>query len=168
MTRTTDQRSALLGAAWLAAAAAMTSQAQDPPQRSPEEIRRAQEELDRTPTDCVLVNRVDRNVAASNGQVVFFMKGGTYYLNVLDTACQALTKGESRLVFQYQTRSARLSRLCDVDGFTVERQTSRIGCALGPFYPITAEEAAALTAQPSAAAPSNPGAEPRSGQSSER
>jgi hypothetical protein len=75
MTRTTDPRSApLLGAAWLAAVGAMTAQAQDPPQRTAEEIRRAQEELDRTPTDCVLMNRVDRYQAASNGQVVFFMK----------------------------------------------------------------------------------------------
>ena len=90
-------------------------------------------------------------MAASNSQVVFFMKGGTYYLNVLDGACQALSKGEERLVFQYRTRSARLTRLCDVDGFTVERQTSRVGCALGQFFPITADEAAALTAKAPAA-----------------
>ena len=97
------------------------------------------------------MSRVDKNVAASNAQVVFFIKGGTYYLNVLDAACQALTKGESRLVFQTQSRSAKLARVCDTDGFTVERQTSRVGCSLGPFYPITAEEAAALAAQPAAA-----------------
>lgn len=116
-----------------------------------------------------MLNRVDRYVAASNSQVVFFMKGGTYYLNVLDTACESLTKGENRLAFRYETRSARLSRVCDVDGFTVDRQTTRIGCALGPFYPITAEEAAALTAQPAAApAASNPGNAQPSGESAER
>jgi hypothetical protein len=97
------------------------------------------------------VNRISKNVAANNAQVVFFMKGGTNYINVLDTACQALTKGETRLIFQYETRSAKLTRLCDTDGFTVERQTSRIGCALGAFIPITPEEAAALTAKPVAA-----------------
>jgi hypothetical protein len=135
----------------LAAVAGTHAQAQDAPQRSAEEARRAQDELDRTPEKCVVMSRVDRNVAASNAQVVFFIKGGTYYLNVLDGACQALTKGETRLVFQTQSRSAKLSRVCDTDGFTVERQTSRVGCSLGPFYPITAEEAAALAAQPAAA-----------------
>lgn len=161
MTRSARSRSALMIAAvLLITAAGARARAQDAPQRSAEEARRAQEELDRTPEDCVVLSRVDRHVAASNAQVVFFIKGGTYRLNVLDAACQALTKGESRLIFQYQTRSARLTRLCDVDGFTVERQTSRIGCALGPFYPITAEEAAALIAGPTApAATSEPSRE---------
>lgn len=97
------------------------------------------------------MGRISKNVAASNSQVVFYMKGNTQYINILDTACQALTKGETRLIFQYENKSAKLSRLCDTDGFTVERQTSRIGCALGAFIPITAEEAAALTAKPAAA-----------------
>jgi predicted methyltransferase len=149
MTRTTEARLALaIGAVLLAALVGTRTQAQEADQsRSAEEIQRAQAELDRTPTDCIIISRVDRNVAASNSQVVFFMKGGTYYLNVLDGACQALSKGDEYLVFQYRTRSARLTRLCDSDGFTVERQTSRIGCALGQFFPITAEEAAALTAK---------------------
>jgi hypothetical protein len=159
MTRTTEPRFALaIGAVLLTTVVGTRMQAQETAAaRSAEEIQRAQAELDRTPTDCVIISRVDRNVAASNSQVVFFMNGGTYYLNVLDGACQALTKGEDRLVFQYRTRSARLTRLCDVDGFTVERQTSRVGCALGQFFPITAEEAAALTAKAAAAPePSNP------------
>jgi hypothetical protein len=97
------------------------------------------------------MNRVSRNVAANDRQVVFFMRGNTYYLNVLDSACQALSAGDNRLVFHYRTRSAKITRLCDTDSFTVERQTSRIGCGLGQFYPITAAEAAALTGQPAAA-----------------
>jgi hypothetical protein len=158
MTRTTEPRWVLaIGAVLLAAAGSVRAQAQDAAsQRSAEEVQRAQAELDRTPTDCVIISRVDRNVAASNSQVVFFMNGGTYYLNVLDGACQALSKGDEYLVFQYRTRSAQLTRLCDSDGFTVERQTSRVGCALGQFFPITAEEAAALTAKaPTAPAASN-------------
>jgi predicted methyltransferase len=153
MTRTTEPRLALaIGAVLLTTVVGTRTQAQEAaPSRSAEEVQRAQAELDRTPTDCVIISRVDRNVAASNSQVVFFMKGGTYYLNVLDGACQALSKGDEYLVFQYRTRSARLTRLCDSDGFTVERQTSRVGCALGQFFPITAEEAAALTAKAAAA-----------------
>ena len=171
MTRTTDPRLALFSAGLLAVFAGTNAQAQQEQAQAAEArdaARRAQEELDRTPTKCVLMNRVSKNVAASNSQVVFYIKGGTYYINVLDTACQALTKGETDLIFQYRAQSAKMTRLCDTDGFTVERQTSRIGCALGAFIPITAEEAAALTAK-SAAAPaatssgSNPPAESSSG-----
>jgi hypothetical protein len=152
MTRTTHPRWALaINGLLLAAAAGMSAQAQEQPARAPDEAQLAQEQLDRTPVDCVLLNRVARKVAANNSQVVFFIKGGTQFLNVLDGACPALTKGDTRLVFNYQTRSAKITRLCDTDGFTVERQTSRIGCSLGKFIPITAEEAAALTAQPVAA-----------------
>ena len=158
MTRTTHPRLALaINALLLAAAAGTRAQAQEQPARAPDEAQLAQEQLDRTPVDCVLLNRVARKVAANDSQVVFFIKGGTHFLNVLDAACPALTKGDTRLVFNYQTRSAKITRLCDTDGFTVERQTSRIGCSLGKFIPITAEEAAALTVQ-SVAAPAASGA----------
>ncbi len=167
MTRTTHSRFALVIGAALLSTAAMRAQAQDAQaSQLSDEARRAQEELDRTPTKCVLLSRVSKNVAASNSQVVFYIKGGTQYINVLDTACQALTKGETRLIFQYENRSAKLSRLCDTDGFTVEKQTSRIGCALGAFIPITAEEAAALTAKPAAAPAANSSGGNQSGESS--
>ena len=156
MTRTTHSRFALVIGAVLLSAAAMRVQAQEAQaSQLSEEARRAQEQLDRTPTKCVVMSRISKNVAASNRQVVFYMKGDTQYINILDTACQALTKGETRLIFQYENKSAKLSRLCDTDGFTVERQTSRIGCALGAFIPITAEEAAALTAKPASAPAAN-------------
>ena len=156
MTRTTQTRFAVVIGAVLLAAAAVRAQAQEAQaSQLSDEARRAQEELDRTPTKCVVINRISRNVAESNSRVVFYMKGDTQYINILDTACQALTKGETRLIFQYENKSAKLSRLCDTDGFTVERQTSRIGCALGAFVPITAEEAAALTAKPAAAPAAN-------------
>jgi hypothetical protein len=74
------------------------------------------------------------------------MKGNTYYRNDLDASCQVLTKGETRLVFHSRNSgSAKLARLCGTDSFTVERQISRIGCGVGQFTPITAEEATALT-----------------------
>src|SRR5687767_7316194 len=154
MTRTIRARVGLvIGAGLLAAMAASVAQAQDASrQPAQSDAEKAQAELDRTPEDCVLLNRVDRNVAANDRQVVFFMKGGKNYLNILDTSCQALKAGDYRFIFQYRAASPKMSRVCDTDGFTVERQTSRIGCALGQFIPITAEEAAALTAKPAAAA----------------
>jgi hypothetical protein len=99
------------------------------------------------------------------------MRGGTYYLNTLDGACQSLTPGADRLVFHYRTRSAKITRLCDTDSFTVERQTSRIGCGLGLFHPITAAEAAALTGKPlpaAAATPTSRSGNERSGDESSR
>jgi hypothetical protein len=156
MTRTTQARLGVaIGAALLAVLAGTYAQAQGEEQgeeqRARSEAERAQAELDRKPEDCVVLNRVDRNVAANDRQVVFFMKGGKNYLNILDTSCAALKAGDYRFVFQYRTASAKMTRICDYDGFTVERQTSRIGCALGQFIPITAEEAAALTAKQTAA-----------------
>ena len=173
MTRTTDPRLALFSAGLLAVAAGTCAQAQQEQaqgDQARDAAQKAQEDLDRTPTKCVVVNRISRSVAANNAQVVFFMKGGTNYISVLDTACQALTKGETRLIWQYQNSgSQKLARLCDTDGFTVERQTSRVGCALGAFIPITPEEAAALTAKPVAApAASSSGSNPPAESSSVR
>ena len=99
------------------------------------------------------MNRVARNTAVNDRQVVFFMRGNTYYRNDLDATCQALKPGEGRLVFHYRTRSAKITRLCDTDSFTIERQLSPVGCGLGKFNPITAEEVAALTGKPVAAPP---------------
>ena len=165
MTRTTHPRLALvIGTVLLAALAGTRAQAQGEAEQAP-----AEEQLDRTPEKCVLMNRVSKNVGVNDRQVVFFIRGGTYYLNVLDGACQSLTPGATRLVFHYSTRSAKITRLCDTDSFTVERQTSRLGCALGQFVPITAAEAAALTGEPVASpAASSSGNDERSGRSSGR
>src|SRR5687768_4280181 len=158
MTRTTQRRlHVAIGAALLAAVAGTQAQGQDEARQAQGEVpqgqseaQRAQAELDRTPEDCVLLNRVARNLAVNDRQVVFFIKGGTTYLNVLDASCPALKAGDSRFIFHYRTASAKVTRICDYDGFTVERQTSRVACSLGEFIPITAEEAAALTAKPAA------------------
>lgn len=163
MTRSTASRLGLaIGATLLAATVGMAAQSQ-------EEAAAAQAELDRTPEDCVLLNRIARKVGVNDRQVVFFMRGNTYYLNVLDSSCQSLTPGETRLVFHAKnTGSARIARLCETDSFTVERQTSRIGCGLGAFNPITAEEAAALTGQPVAAPSESSSADESGGRSSRR
>jgi hypothetical protein len=169
MTRTTHPRWALvIGAAALAAAAGMRAQAQGEPQATPNAAQAAQEQLDRTPEDCVVMDRIAKNVAVNNQQVVFFMRGGkTFFLNNLDAACESLTAGETRLVMRARnTGSAKMARTCDSDAFTVERQISRIGCGLGKFIPITAEEAAALTGAPAPApTASSSGNNERSGSS---
>lgn len=156
------------------AAAAVTAQAQET--QSTAQAAQAAAQIDRTPTDCVLVNRIAKQVAANDGQVVFFMRGNTYYRNDLDAACPSLTAGETRLVFHYRNNgSPKLARLCETDAITVQRQTSRNGCGIGKFIPITAEEVAKLTGQPVAApsAPATPaasssGTEQRSERSSRR
>jgi hypothetical protein len=151
MTRTTYPRLALvIGAVLLAAVAGTRAQAQGEAQPA---AAAGEAQIDRTPDDCVVADRISKNVAVNDRQVVFFMRGGsTFYRNDLDAACQSLTAGETRLVLHFKnTGSAKLARVCETDSFTVERQTSRIGCGLGKFHPVTAEEAAALTGQPVAA-----------------
>jgi hypothetical protein len=154
MTRTIYPRLALaLGVLWLAAAAAQAQQTESTAQAA-----QAAAQIDRTPADCVLVNRIAKQVAANDAQVVFFMRGNTYYRNDLDAACPSLSAGETRLVFHYHNQgSPKLARLCETDAITLERQTARGGCGIGRFNPITAEEAAALTGQP-VAAPAAPAA----------
>lgn len=167
MTRTTQLRLTLaISAGLLAGLAAAAASAQNDAQPAPAAAApTAEEQLDRTPADCILVNRVSNNTGVNDHQVVFSMRGGTYYLNTLDGACQALTPGANRLIFHYATGSAKITRLCDTDSFTVERQTSRIGCSLGLFYPITAAEAAALTGRPLPAAAATPAPASNSGNS---
>ncbi|HJR69747.1 MAG TPA: hypothetical protein VKA43_06885 [Gammaproteobacteria bacterium] len=168
MTRTTYPRLALvIGAVLLAAVAGTHAQAQGEAQPAPAQ---SEPEIDRTPEDCVVASRIARNVAVNDRQVVFFMRGDTYYRNDLDAACQSLTAGETRLVLHFRnTGSAKMARVCGTDAFTVERQTSRIGCGLGSFHPITADEAAALTGQPVAAPrASSSGSSESSGRSSRR
>jgi hypothetical protein len=141
MTRTTQRCFALVIAGALAGLAGGT-QAQDGAAASSGSS--AEEQLDRTPVDCVLLNRIARKVGVNDRQVVFFMRGNSYYLNVLDSSCPSLTPGETRLVFHARNNgSARIARLCNTDSFTVERQTSRVGCGFGQFTPITGQPVAA-------------------------
>jgi hypothetical protein len=141
--RTTHPRWLLVVSAVLLAAAAGTrAQAQGEEQKEP---------LDRTPASCVLLNRVAKSTGVTDRQVVIAMRGGTYYRNDLDGSCPQLAPGDTQLVYHYRTGSAKITRLCDTDSFTIDNKPSTGGCALGKFHPITAEEAAALTGKPVAA-----------------
>jgi hypothetical protein len=158
----------LAGAGAQAQGAAQPAESAAPPAAGAAPGGQAEEQLDRTPEDCVLLNRISNNTGVNPGQVVFSMRGGTYYLNVLDGACQALTAGQTRLVFQYRTGSQRISRLCETDTFTVERQAGRLGCGLGVFYPITPAEASALLGKPVAGPPASDSSDSGSNERSER
>jgi hypothetical protein len=110
-----------------------------------------QEQLDRTPVSCVLVNEIDRDLAISSRTILFFMNGGKmFYRNDMPGNCANLERGETRFTYNYNTQSVTLTRLCNADSITVERKTG-LSCRLGQFLPITAAEAETLVNDPAAA-----------------
>jgi len=96
-----------------------------------------------------MANSIERDEAANDRTVVFIMRGKNkqIYRNDLPAACAFLKHGETELEYHYNTQSAKLVRLCNYDGITVQH-ANQITCALGTFNPITAEEAAALLGHP--------------------
>jgi hypothetical protein len=121
----------------------------------------AQDELDRTPTNCLTVGRIDRDVAINDRIILFYVKGGAVYRNDLQGSCTILQLGETRLTYLYRTQTARLTQLCDVDMITIDSpEHRRNACELGKFTPITAEEADLYRSGQFVAAPSPaPGSE---------
>jgi hypothetical protein len=102
----------------------------------------AQQELDRTPVNCLTVGRIDRDVAINDRIILFYVKGGAVYRNDLPGSCTILQLGETRLTYLYRTQTARLTQVCDVDMITIDTpENRRNACELGKFTPITAEEA---------------------------
>jgi hypothetical protein len=106
----------------------------------------AAESLDRTPIDCVSVNRIRRTEVIDDQTVLFEMNGDVYLSNLLEQKCPGLDR-EKR--FMHET----YGRLCDVDTITVLEQwgtSFREGftCRLGKFHPITEIEAEALKRGP--------------------
>jgi hypothetical protein len=112
---------------------------------------RAQEDGARESVDCIMVNRIDKDLAISARAILFWLKGGEVYRNDLPGNCTILTHGETRLDYLYTTQTARLTRLCDVDSIRLDDQRQS-SCELGRFQPITAEEAELLANNPAAAA----------------
>lgn len=106
------------------------------------------EELDRTPTRCVMANRINRDVAVNTRTILFFMDGNRIYRNDLPSDCATLAPGETEIVYHYRTQSVKLTRFCDYDSITVENKPG-LHCAIGSFHPITAAEADALVGTPS-------------------
>ncbi len=103
-------------------------------------------ELDRSPVACVMANFISRKLAIDNRTIVFYMKGNRFFRVDLPAVCPTLAPGDTELELHYNTQSAKLTRLCNYDSFTVEHKAGA-GCPLGRFNPITAAEAAALAAK---------------------
>jgi hypothetical protein len=124
---------------------------------TPARAQQDQEELDRTPVNCLTVGRIDRDMAINDRIILFYVKGGSVYRNDLPGSCTILQLGETRLTYLYRTQTARLTQVCDVDMITIDTpEHRRNACELGKFTPITPEEAelyrsGQLTAAPTAA-----------------
>jgi len=110
---------------------------------------RADKEPDPKPISCIMVNSIERDEAANERTVVFFMRGKSkmIYRNDMRSTCAFLKRGETDLDYHYNSQSVKLTRLCDYDGITVHNAT-QITCALGQFTPITSDAASALLGHP--------------------
>jgi hypothetical protein len=107
------------------------------------------ESFDRTPIDCVSVNRIRRTEVIDDQTVLFEMNGDVYLSNILERECPGLDR-EKR--FMHET----YGRLCDIDTITVLEQwgssfRSGFTCGLGKFHPITEVEAEELIRGPEVA-----------------
>ncbi|MDH4073173.1 MAG: hypothetical protein OEV41_08730 [Gammaproteobacteria bacterium] len=92
---------------------------------------------------CVSIVRIRSTEIIDDRNVLFHMRGGDIYHNILANRCPGLAR-ENR--FSYETS---LNRLCQLDWIAVlysEGGSFREGprCGLGLFHPITAEDAEAL------------------------
>jgi len=106
-------------------------------------------DIDREPVNCITANRIDRTEVIDKRTVLFYMRGGDIYRNQLAYDCPRLVT-ENR--FSYTLRT---SQLCSVDAITVLEYWGTelrpgVSCGLGQFFPITAEEAEFLDADPDA------------------
>ena len=65
---------------------------------------------------CVVTRRISRTKVDDDRTIIFYMRGGDTYVNILPRTCNGLRR-EDR--FSYQAQS---SRLCDIDGIEVLNQ----------------------------------------------
>jgi hypothetical protein len=106
-----------------------------------------QEELDRKPTKCLLANQILRTQGVDQRTVVLALRGNKFYRSDLPGVCAKLEPGDDEFTFHYKTNTAKLTRLCDTDSFSIDRKPQS-GCRFGQFTPITADEFAGLTGAP--------------------
>jgi hypothetical protein len=107
----------------------------------------AADDFDREPTDCITASRIDHTAIIDERTIVFYMRGGDIYRNRLSYNCPQLLRDKT---FSYDLAT---SQLCDVDVVTVIEHLGStlregVSCGLGPFYPITQEEAEFLRLTP--------------------
>jgi hypothetical protein len=92
---------------------------------------------------CINHQRIRSTEVVNERNILFHMRGGEIYRNVLPRRCPGLNRNDS---ISYRPRT---SKLCDLDAVTVLLQTGAgfsqgASCGLGKFYPITKAEADAL------------------------
>jgi uncharacterized protein DUF6491 len=95
--------------------------------------------FDRTPENCVTVQRIDHTDAIDDQTIIFRMRGDKVYRNTLPNKCPGLQR-ENRIAWQTST-----SRLCNIDTITVLEDYGvgfRPGftCRLGQFVPLSEAE----------------------------
>lgn len=94
---------------------------------------------------CISRKLIDRTEVLDDSNILFYMRTGVIYRNVLPHACPGLAYEDS---FLYRTS---VGQVCDIDIITVLDNagwgyTPGITCGLGRFYAVTEEEAEALAA----------------------
>ena len=122
--------------------------AQDAPDAAP--VYEPDEEdfaIDREGERCINTRNIRNTDILDERTILFRMRGGDHYLNYLRSDCPGLLREER---FSYRTTGGRL---CRVDMIRVLEQfggyiQEGMGCGLGVFYPITAEEAEFLALEP--------------------
>lgn len=117
---------------------AMTAMAQD--DAADADAAATADDIDREGERCISVSRLRTTYVVDDRTVLFYMRGGDIYRNVLRYDCPRL-KRENR--FSYRVTA---NRLCNVDTITViEGFGSSLGrgvsCGLGKFYGISEGEA---------------------------
>jgi hypothetical protein len=105
----------------------------------PDAVRAQDEGFDRTPVDCISLNRIRRTEVIDDHTILFHLRGNRIYRTQMERACLGLER-EQR--FTYQVHS---SQLCDNTTITVlERTGFGLGtgftCRLGSFYPVSTDE----------------------------
>ncbi len=85
---------------------------------------------------CVSLSRIQSTDVLDDRNIIFYMRGGDIYRNVLPHRCSGLRRRDA---FMYRTS---MSQLCNVDIITVLESvvvgfTPGASCGLGMFYPVT-------------------------------
>ena len=103
------------------------------------------ESFDRTPRDCVMLNRIRRTEVIDDRTILFHLRGGDVLRNYLPKTCPNLEREER---FGYRTGTRQL---CYIDTITVLERGGVGGftCELGRFYPMSPEDVVELREGPS-------------------
>ncbi len=119
---------------------AMTAAAQDDAADLDAVAEAIADDIDREGERCISVSRLRSTYVVDDRTVLFYMRGGDIYRNVLRYDCPRLKLESS---FSYKVFA---NRLCNVDAITVIERfggslSSGVSCSLSLFYGISEGEA---------------------------